>query len=51
MILLSMNPLDYQAEPTYFKITDIIKRSLSASSSFKNSAALKPEIRYEAAVP
>lgn len=39
MILLSMNPLVYQAEPTYFKNTDIIKRSLSASSSFKNSAA------------
>ena len=28
MILLSMNPLGYQAEPTYFKNTGIIKRSL-----------------------
>ena len=39
MLLLGVNPLGYQAEPTYFKNTDIIKRSLSASSSFKNSAA------------
>lgn len=39
MILLSMDPLGYQAEPTYFKNTDITKRSPSSSSSFKNSAA------------
>ncbi len=51
MLLLGMNPLGYQAEPTYFKDTDVIKRSLPASSSFKNSAALKPAIRYKAAVP
>ncbi len=51
MLLLDMNPLGYQAEPTYFKNTDIIKRLLSASNSFKNNAALKPEIRYEAVAP